>query len=246
MNIRFYLLYIFILCLSLHSLNAREIKVVTECNQPCKLRLSDALPESLPTDIVLALFNMTKDAPKIHIMPWARAYDNALTEKNVFIYSISRTLKREPLFQWIGDILIERYYIWGLKNNTNHQLALSSDFKNSSFATYRGSNESEYLLQMPNIDLYPVVYPNQRMQMVLRNRIDYFIENEQTLLETCIRFTIDCNKFEKITEVKPLNTPLSIAINKDSDPALIKQYQEAFSVLRASGQLSNLITQWKL
>jgi len=238
-------LYICILFLNVNSLSAREITVVTECNQPCKLRQSDALPESLPTEIILALFNRTKDTPRVHIMPWARAYDNALTEKNVFIYSISRTVKREPLFHWIGDILVERYFIWGLKDHNSHQQALSNNFKDTSFATYRGSNEYAYVSQLPDINLYPVVYPNQRMQMVLRNRIDYFVESEQTLKETCIRFAIDCNKFEKITEVQQLNTPLSIAINKNSDPALIKQYQEAFSTLKSSGVLSKLINEWK-
>lgn len=246
MNIFHCALLLFFLVFCIPSSEAKEITILTECSQPCQLRESDSLPDSLPTDIILALFKITKDTPKIFVMPWARAYKSALTEKNVLIYSISRTIKREDSFQWIGDILVERYFVWGLKNKSHHALALSQDFKNQSFATYRGSNEFEYISQMPNINFYPVVYQNQRIQMVLADRIDYFIENEQTLKESCIRLSIDCEKFQKITEIKSLNTPLSIAINKNSNPALIKQYQAAFSSLYSSGQLQQLINKWKL
>jgi ABC-type amino acid transport substrate-binding protein len=243
-----YILMLFAFNLNVTSLESKELVVMTECDQPCKLRAFDKFPDSLPTSIVLEMFKITKDTPKILVMPWARAYDNALTDKNVLIYSIAKTEKREKLFEWVGDILIERYFVWSLKSPNQDSVAeaVSQNFKNQSFATYRGSNEFDYISQMPNIKLYSVVYPNQRIQMVLANRVDYFIENEQTLKESCLQMAIDCERFQKVTEIKSLSTPLSIAINKNSDPALIKQYQTAFSSLLSSGKLKQLVDKWKI
>lgn len=241
-----YILMIFAFNLNVTSLEGKELVVMTECDQPCKLRELDNFPDSLPTSIVLEMFKITQDTPQILVMPWARAYDNALTDKNVLIYSIARTEKREKLFKWIGDILIERYFVWSLRSPNQNSVALSQNFKNQSFATYRGSNEFDYVSQMPDIKLYSVVYPNQRIQMILANRVDYFIENEQTLKESCLQMNIDCERFQKVTEIKSLSTPLSIAINKNSDSELIKQYQTAFSSLLSSGKLKQLIDKWTI
>ena len=125
---------------------AEELTVVTECNQPCNIRESDGLPDSLPTAVIIELFKLTNDSANIQVLPWARAYDLALTQKNVLIYSISKTNKRKKLFSWIGDILIERYYVWELKE-TNTLVTSNEAFYNSKvFATYRGSNEHDLSL----------------------------------------------------------------------------------------------------
>jgi len=239
------LLFAFLLLFH-HALFADEITVVTECDNPCKIRESDGLPDSLPTTIILELFKLTNDIPNIQVLPWARAYNMALDNKNILIYSISKTPKREPLFNWVGDILIERYYVWELNDNKLTSAASEHFYKGKSFATYRESNEFDYLNQLEDITTYSVVYPNQRLHMLLANRVDYLVESEQTLKETCLSLNIDCSRFSKVIEVKELNTPLSIGINKDSDPEIVEKYQKAFSSLSSSGTLSHIINKWKL
>ncbi len=45
---------------------------------------------------------------------WARAYEIALHEKNVLIYSIKRTSERESLFKWVGVIVPIDFYFYAL------------------------------------------------------------------------------------------------------------------------------------
>lgn len=220
------------------------LTVVTECNQPCKTRQSDALPDSLPTQIALNLLAITKDSPEIKVLPWARAFNIALTQKNTLLYSVSRTPKREPLFQWIGNFEDEKYFVWGLKKNATKNKA-PTNVNKGSYSTYRGSNEFDYLNKLPGITLQTVVYPSQRLHMVIAERVDYFVESEPTLKESCANLNIDCDQFIKIKEVQQLNTPLSFAMNKNSDPDLVKKYQDAFNYLVSSGKLAKVISEWR-
>lgn len=237
-------LLLFHLCISFTFAESKiPISVVTECNQPCKTRVEDALPDSLPTNITLALLAITNDKPKIKVLPWARAYNIALNEKNTLIYSISRTEQREPLFQWIGDFEDEKYYAWGLKSTTLNNV--NSTFDGLSFATYRGSNEFDYLSKLAKVNLQTVVYPSQRIHMLLAKRVDLFIESEPTLKELCIKLEISCSQFTKVSEIKTLNTPLSIAMNKSSDPDIVKKYQHAFNTLKQTGKLAQIIRDWQ-
>ena len=233
-----------ILVYSPNVLSNSNLTVVTECNQPCKTRKSDTLPDSLPTQIALSLLEITKDNPEIKVLPWARAYNIALTKKNTLLYSISRTPTREPLFNWIGDFEDEKYFVWGLKKNNNDKKE-PQNISKGSYSTYRGSNEFDYLNKRPDITLQTVVYPSQRLHMVIAERVDYFVESEPTLDESCTNLNIDCDQFIKIKEVQQLNTPLSFAMSKNSDPDLVKKYQDAFSYLINSGKLAQVISNWQ-
>ena len=67
---------------------SKEIKVVTELLEPYQIKKPDGSLGGFSTDVVDALFEITKDLAEIKIMPWARAYEIALSKPNILIYSI--------------------------------------------------------------------------------------------------------------------------------------------------------------
>jgi polar amino acid transport system substrate-binding protein len=58
----------------------------------------------ISTDKLLEAFRRVGVTPGINIMPWARAYQSALTRSNHCVFSTARNADREPLFKWIGPI----------------------------------------------------------------------------------------------------------------------------------------------
>lgn len=53
------------------------------------------------------------------VLPWARAYDRALRNPDVILYSLVRTPERESLFRWVGPISPRRIvlYRWADRND---------------------------------------------------------------------------------------------------------------------------------
>ncbi|WP_162256852.1 substrate-binding periplasmic protein [Noviherbaspirillum sp. Root189] len=78
-------------------------QLVTEENPPYNMR-QDGRVVGISTDKLLEAFQRVGVKPDIQIMPWARAYQSALTRSNHCVFSTARNTDREPLFKWIGPI----------------------------------------------------------------------------------------------------------------------------------------------
>lgn len=89
------------------------LRIVTEELPPYNMT-QDGRVTGMSTEVVQAVLKEIGVDATIHVMPWARAYELALNESNVLIYSIARTSAREPLFHWVGGIAPTRWYLYSL------------------------------------------------------------------------------------------------------------------------------------
>lgn len=99
---------------TLSSAHAEEpLRVVTEELPPYSM-LRNGKVTGMSTEVVEAILKQAGLSAPIQSMPWARTYDIALHAENVLIYSLTRTVEREPLFQWVGSIASSRLYLYSL------------------------------------------------------------------------------------------------------------------------------------
>ncbi len=80
-----------------------EIRCVTEEFPPFNYTNEKKLI-GISVDILHELFKVVEFEYKIEMLPWARAYDIALNEGNVMIFTVGRNANRENLFHWIGKV----------------------------------------------------------------------------------------------------------------------------------------------
>lgn len=224
----------------------KEIKVVTEYLEPYQIRNLDGSLGGFSTDVVKALFKITKDKANIHIMPWARAYEVAIHEPNVLIYSIARTEMREQKFHWIGALKEERLYFWGLKKHFTKTDYSVSALKNFNIAVSRNSNTAQYLLSQNFSNVYQLSNERQNMNMLFIDRVDLILATQITIETRAKNLGYNFNDLQILNEVAALNTTLSIAFSLGTSPELIKTYQTAFQQLVANGQLAKLKEKWQL
>jgi polar amino acid transport system substrate-binding protein len=85
------------------SLTAQAIQLVTEDDPPHNM-LKNGKVVGIATEKVEEAFRRTKLAPRIELMPWARAYQFALSQRDYCVFSAARTAERESLFKWVGPI----------------------------------------------------------------------------------------------------------------------------------------------
>ncbi|MBA6263530.1 MAG: transporter substrate-binding domain-containing protein [Colwellia sp.] len=225
---------------------AQEIDVVTELLEPYQIEKADGSLGGFSTEVVEALFKITKDQASIKIMPWARAYEVALNQPNTLIYSIAHTQMRDKKFHWIGALKKERLYFWGLKKHytkTDYQV---SALKNLKIAASRNSNSAQYLIAQGFSNIYQLANERQNMDMLFIDRVDLILATKITIETRAKSLGYDFNELQRLNEVAALNNKLSIAFSLDTSPVLIKKYKAAFQQLVTSGQLAKIKKKWKL
>ena len=146
------------LCLALFlitSAHAETIRVVTESLPPYQFVEQDGSIGGFATEVVQAIFSITGDHAQIEMMPWARAYEIALHEENILIYSIYRTRYRESLFNWVGPLMKEHVYFWGMNKKFSEPTKQISDLLSYTVAASRNSNAEQYLTASHFVHIYP-------------------------------------------------------------------------------------------
>ncbi|MDI9570550.1 MAG: transporter substrate-binding domain-containing protein [Pseudomonadota bacterium] len=82
---------------------APTLKLVTE-NYPPITFMKDGKITGFATEVVQELLHRQNQPDNIRMMAWDDAYRLALQERNVVLFSTTRTDKREMLFKWVGPI----------------------------------------------------------------------------------------------------------------------------------------------
>jgi len=97
------------------------------------------------TETVEAVLKDLKMKSTIRIYPWKRGYTKASTEKNILIFTISRTEKREDLFKWVGIVSPNSAAFFKLKNRKDIIVNNLNDAKKYSIGSVIGDARAEYL-----------------------------------------------------------------------------------------------------
>jgi len=101
---------------------AGPLRVVTEDYPPYSY-LEAGRVTGYSTAVVRAVLAEAGLEAEIQLIPWARAYDLALHDEQVLIYSIARTPAREHKFRWIGQVAPSEWFLYSLRG---HELGLRS------------------------------------------------------------------------------------------------------------------------
>ena len=238
-----YLLLLIFSLFSSHVSYGEQIKVVTEYLEPYQIRNADGSLGGYMTEIIRTLFRMTGDVPDITILPWARAYQIAKSEKNVLIYSIVHTKERSPHFHWIGKIATTKVFFWGLTSRFPQQLDGIDALRQYQIAVLRASNIASYLSAHQFNKLHPLTLEEKLLKMLSRKRIDLIVGTEESIIKRANKIGFNLSKITKVAEIKDLNTHLSIAFNINSSPKLVTRFTPAFTQLEKSGALEAIIRQ---
>jgi len=225
---------------------ATTIHVVTENLEPYQFKRQDGTIDGFSTEVIQALFAITGDTADIEMMAWARAYDLARNKKNTLIYSIYRTPYREPLFHWVGPLVGDRVYFWGLKAKFPQQINSISQLKIYSAAASRESNAEQYLTAERFPKIYKVVDDKQPIKMLFKDRVDLLINTELILQQHAKDLNLNIQGFKKLIEIPELRADLSIAFSHNTDPEIISRFQQAHQQLVRSGKLAQIRKKWHI
>ena len=125
---------------------SQNIRVLTEHLPPFQHKTNQGTPVGYSVDVIKALFAQTQDQANIQLLNWDKAYNLALKDPNIMIFSIARTHEREGKFHWLGNLWQERVHIWGLKQDFNRSFDNIEQLQDFWLVTVSNSSADHYLL----------------------------------------------------------------------------------------------------
>ena len=234
------------------SVQARQIQAVTELFYPYQMVDEQDELTGYSIELVRALAEKTGDQIDIDMMPWTKAYNIAQSRPNTLIFSIRRNDDREELFNWIGDIALERLYFWRLSTNNIPSFDHFEPYKRYRFAIVKDATTHQFLRQNDFQQLYVMsgAESNEdervRIRMLVNNRADLMIASNRAIKWSLDKLGYDDDFLTPVYRAEPLEGALYLAFSKPSDPELIKTYRTALKELMESPAGMTLKHRWEI
>jgi len=139
-------------------LYAAELEILTEEMPPYNYSDENGEASGFSTEIVRELLKragLKAAGGKVRVLPWARAYKMIQEKKNVLLFSMTRSEKREKLFKWVGPIASRTIWFWKLKKRKDIiKVSSLDDAKKYRIGAVRGFASTKYMAELGfNLDL---------------------------------------------------------------------------------------------
>lgn len=169
---------------------------------------------------------------QIVLYPWARAYHLAKNQPNTAIFSIMRSDKREPFFQWICPLVpSESLYFVKLSSRKDIVLRSIHDARAYVVAASRDEFDEQFLLTNGFIEgkHYELTEGDViNIKLLMEGHADLMIGNTESILNNLKKLNIDP---KVLTMEMDLNTqksnPLCIAFSLSTDKRIVERVKSA-------------------
>jgi polar amino acid transport system substrate-binding protein len=214
------------------------VRVVTENLPPYSFEDGNVV-KGASTEVVRAVLEKAGLRHTIELVPWRRALDTALHERNTFIYSVARTEARERQLVWVGRICERRLALYCLKERADLLKLPRTGLQGATFAVIQGDASIDLLRKLgvpdPNLHLMRDSPGANTTRHVLEGRSDFFVSNPLSFEHRSIGTDLE-GRFQQHSVLWE-GDGYYLAANLGSDPALVERVRDAFTALQAQGAL---------
>lgn len=224
-----------------------KITVYTEEFPPYNFKLDDKIV-GINTEIVIAVLDRCGFDYDIKLVPWKRAYMSTLNNKNTLLYSVATTPERQPLFKWVGPIEQHLLYFYKLKTAKNVQINSMEDIKKYKIGVIDESLDEHILRKMGlnDIHLHETTGIEHFFRIIKHHRVDLTLQDPNQLRHVLLNNSdLSIEDFEPAFAL-PYKSTLSIAVNKDTDDAIVKKLRASFDEVIATGLRGRLMKKYLL
>jgi polar amino acid transport system substrate-binding protein len=218
-----------------------SVRIVTELLPPYNFEEAGVV-KGASTAVVRAVLEQAGLRYTLEVLPWARALDTVLHERNTFIYSTARTVERERQLLWLGRICDRRLALFCSKDRGDLLGRSLKELPDATFAVIQHDASVDVLrkLGIPAARLHVMrdsPSPTAAAH-VLERRSDFLVSNPLRF-EAGVRGTPLAGRFQQHSVLWE-GDGYYLAANTASDPALVARVRGAFAALDAGGRVKSL------
>lgn len=203
-------------------------------------------PRGMAVEVVKELLRQLEQSPSLQVVPWARAYHIAQTTPGTAIFPTMRNPQREPLFKWVGPIILayDNFYALrgsGITINRREELA---EIQN--IAVPRDWFSYQELRAAGMNNLLGVNEPEQMFRLLRSGRVSLILADNLSLYargEAAAQ--IAQLGPDEVEAVLPYRHAYGyIAFSLDTDDTLIRRWQAALDAMKHDGSFSRIHQHW--
>lgn len=233
-------MFVFLL-LSVTTGLAQELTIISEDNPPFNY-LENGVFTGSSTEVVREITRRLNLPAEIKVFTWARAYQLALTQPNVVLFSTARTQERENLFHWVGPIYKVRFGFYARRGSGPYPTCLADAQKVRAIATYKDDVREQLLKSLGFTNLDSSKSPASNLKKLLSGRVDLWLYSNLGVRSIAKRIGIDPDEVELVLPFK--DNDAYIAISRGTPQAVVDQWQAALDNMKREGVFEKISKQW--
>jgi len=220
-----------------------ELRVLTE-NYPPLSYMEDGVITGYGAEVVTAIQKQLGTEFPVELHMWEKAYELALTEPNVLLFTMEKTPEREKLFQFVGPLgaNISSFYIpYGSKMEIKD---LEAARKLNAIATTTNWFTEQELTRLGFTNLKSVADPIETIKMLLEGKVDASVYTDLTLPKLAKEAGVAPKELKPALEL--MRSEYYLAFSAKTEPEIVKAWTEAFNKLQESGELKAIKAHWDI
>ncbi len=230
------------------DMEAAELKVLTEDLVPFNFMENNEVT-GFTTEIVERLLEKTKIKPergKILLWPWKRAYQTALEEKNVLLFTTTRTPEREKLFKWVGPIYPRQQWIFKLVERSDIRIDSLDESKRYKIVEVENSANYQFFVKHgfePGKNLMTTNTWKSKINMLIAGRVDLA---SYIPLELGFRLKQIGKKHALVEKLFLVSGDLQyyLAFSRETPDDIVKRFQGELDAMKKDGTYNKLLDKY--
>lgn len=225
---------------------AEPVRVVTEEFSPYNMTVNGRVT-GMSTELVEAMLKQAGLQGSIQSMPWARAYDMALNEDSVLIYSMTRNAEREHLFNWVGSLVHTHTNIYSA---AIHPIRLHNldDARSYQIGTVK-EDVGEQFLVSKHFEVGRNIQSSNKYEFnyekLKSGHVDLWISDERNAFYLARQAGDDPDKIlVRSLPIDELGDDLNVAFSLNTPPQLVERCRQALVQLHRNGTYDAIVGRW--
>lgn len=214
-----------------------KLTILTEEYPPVSF-MKDGKVSGFVTDIVREIMARQKISDTIRLVSWDEAYNTALKNPNVVLFSTERTDKREKLFQWVGPVGKNSAIFYAKKGSGIKINSLDDAKKLAGIATTKDWFTEQYLKGQGFKNLISSPVPATNVKQLMDGSVQVSIFTDITVPEIVKKAGYSMDNIEPVFVVS--NTYFYIAMSQGTSREIVKKWQNALDDMKKDGTFEKI------
>jgi polar amino acid transport system substrate-binding protein len=208
----------------------QSLRIYTEIAPPNQYLDASGQLTGYMVELVQELQKRVGNTDPIALVPWIRAYHELESEPNVVLFSMVRSAKRNPLFQWVGPTG-ESSFAFYVKAGSPHQVKSLEDAKTLELiGVYREDARDQYLTRLGFTNLDRSIDQEVMLKKLMDGRIAALASSPIGMEELAKSAGV---RFEDLKETYTfLKVQIYIAFSRKTPGAVVKAWTTALNAMK--------------
>lgn len=193
-------------------------------------------------EVVEAIQHELKTDYQPILMPWGEAYERALKEPNVVLFTMERTPEREGKFHFIGPLGANTTYFYALRENGSALSDLEAARQAIGIATTKNWFSEQILKEKGFTNLLSNLDPLEAIQLMMEGKAELGIFTDVTFPQICEKAGVSPEAFKPVLELQ--QSEYYIAISKATDESIVEHWRTTFERLGNEGVIDQIRERW--